>query len=483
VRPRAAKVSWRWLFVVAALFVAFAGLAFLRVWPPFATVMSASMSPTINTGDMVVLQRLDRPARIGDIAVVNVPDEARTRYSYPPVVIHRIVRISADGTVTTKGDAREDPDPFTVPRRAIGAHVIARVPGGGRIAAFLTSPFGLLWLGGGALMLIGLPLLEQRRDGQRTVAGELRELRAERAAVDERCDALSQELARVTQAFTDHLAALPAQLEAAVAAAVATRPPAVAPAVTAEPPVRAVAKPPAPPIACAAAAGWAAAQLPFTPPVPPVACAAAAGWAAATLPFTPPVPPIARAAAAGWAAAQLPFTPPVPPVACAAAAGWAAATLPFDPPAVAAVPCSPVPPVALVAAVVPAARRVPKLFPAPPRIALAAAAAWARAELPFAADPLDQLELALFAGPRAALAADESQDQLAFALDVERAPRFVRPCDNQLAFALETPAAKPDQLVISTPPPGQRWDTPPPSIVVRRRSGGLVGRALSLLAA
>src|SRR5262249_27992826 len=136
VRPRATKVSWRWFLVVAALFVAFAGLAFLRVWPPLATVMSGSMAPTINTGDMVVLQRLDHPARVGDIVVVNVPDDARSRYGYPPVVIHRIVRIAGDGTVTTKGDARKEPDPFTVPRRAIGAHVVARVPGGGRVAAF-----------------------------------------------------------------------------------------------------------------------------------------------------------------------------------------------------------------------------------------------------------------------------------------------------------------------------------------------------------
>jgi hypothetical protein len=59
----------------------------------------------------------------------------------------------------------------------------------------------------------------------------------------------------------------------------------------------------------------------------------------------------------------------------------------------------------------------------------------------------------------------------------------VRPCEYQLAFALEAPAGNPHQLVISTPPPRPRWDTPPSSIVVRRRSGGLVGRALSLLAA
>jgi hypothetical protein len=143
-----------------------------------------------------------------------------------------------------------------------------------------------------------------------------------------------------------------------------------------------------------------------------------------------------------------------------------------------------VPPIAPVAAFAWAEAELP-FAPAPPPIAAVAAAAWSQAELPFGSDPLHQLELALCAGPRAAAAADESEDQLAFALDVERVPRFVRPCENQLAFALEAPVARPDQLVISMPPPAPRprWDTPPSSIVVRRRSGGLVGRALSLLAA
>ena len=218
-RPRTVKVSWGWFAVVAALFAAFAGLAFLRVWPPFATVMSASMAPTIDTGDMVVLQRLDRPARVGDIVVVNVPDEARSRYGYPPVVIHRVLRIAADGAVSTKGDARKEPDPFTVPRRALGAHVIGRIPSGGRVVTFLTSPLGLLWLAGGAVLLIGMPLLERRREGQRTLADELARLRDDRASADARCDVLSHELRVVTQALTAHLAQLPAQLEAAVAAA------------------------------------------------------------------------------------------------------------------------------------------------------------------------------------------------------------------------------------------------------------------------
>ena len=68
--------------------------------------MSASMAPTIKTGDIVVLGRSSSaPARVGDIVSIAVPEQIRIRFGYPPVVIHRIVRIDADGTVTTKGDA------------------------------------------------------------------------------------------------------------------------------------------------------------------------------------------------------------------------------------------------------------------------------------------------------------------------------------------------------------------------------------------
>ncbi len=73
------------------------GLAYLQTWPPLATVMSGSMAPTIDTGDVVLLKRLERPARVGDIVSIPVPDEARSRFGYPPVVIHRIVAIDADG--------------------------------------------------------------------------------------------------------------------------------------------------------------------------------------------------------------------------------------------------------------------------------------------------------------------------------------------------------------------------------------------------
>jgi signal peptidase I len=355
------RAGWGWVVVAAVLAVAAGGMAYLREWPPLATVMSGSMAPTIDTGDMVVLKRLDRRARVGDVVVVSVPDHARGRYGYPAVVIHRVMRIAPDGAVTTKGDARKETDPFSVPVSALSARVVGTVPAGGNILAFLGSGLGLLWMGGGAVLFVAMPLLDRRRQRAEREAGTLREqltaiteelveLRYERIA--ER-DGLSQQLALVTAAFTERLERLPGQIERAVAAAV------VVPA----------------------------------PPPPPEK---------------------------------------------------------VEPPG----------------------------------------------------SPLEQLALALVPAPRAgAVAADESEPQLAFLLDVERTHRFARPCERQLAFAVEDEPPAVAQLSLTALAPRPAAPPPPPApppsrpgtarpaaptwdgiVRVRRRSGGLVGRALTIVA-
>src|SRR4051794_12514620 len=199
--PRAAGARWRvgaprgWRSALAGVLIALVvgGLGVLRVWPPFAVVMSGSMAPTINTGDMVMLERLRAPARIGEVVAVNVPDDARARYGYPPVVIHRVFRITPDGQIRTKGDARPQADPFTIARTAVDRRVVARIPSGGRVLAFFHSAPGLLCPPPAAVLLFGLPLPPPQRAARReeaeaagalreqlhTVAGELARLRAE----------------------------------------------------------------------------------------------------------------------------------------------------------------------------------------------------------------------------------------------------------------------------------------------------------------
>src|SRR5437868_1935400 len=63
--------------VLVALAAIAAGLVYLGSWPPLAVVESGSMAPTIDTGDVVVLKRLDRAPRVGDVVAVDVPEEAR----------------------------------------------------------------------------------------------------------------------------------------------------------------------------------------------------------------------------------------------------------------------------------------------------------------------------------------------------------------------------------------------------------------------
>ena len=169
-RPRRwSRLTARLTFgrVAAALVVVAlaGGFGYLRALPPMATVMSGSMSPTIDTGDVVLFKRIDTP-RVGDVIAVKVPDAARSRYGYPPEVVHRVMRIAPDGRVTTKGDARKENDPFTVARSSVDTKVVATIPAAGRALSFLTSTLGLMWLGLGALMLVVMPLFDRQRELQ-----------------------------------------------------------------------------------------------------------------------------------------------------------------------------------------------------------------------------------------------------------------------------------------------------------------------------
>jgi hypothetical protein len=253
---------------------------------------------------MVLLKRLDRAPRVGDIVAVNVPADVRTRFGYPPVVIHRIIGIDGDGVVTTKGDAFKKKDPFTVPSSALSTRVVASVPAAGRVFAFLGSSLGMLWLAGGALMLIGMPLLDRYRDAQRrglderddvrtvlqTVTEELALLRAERereldaaareAAEREQIRAAErdgeiqaagvtaaeaqEQLRAVNAAVSRQLEQLPAQIERAIAAAIAARP---LPAPPPPPPPAAVQRSL---LGCVPASQW-------TPPAPR-GCVPASQW-------------------------------------------------------------------------------------------------------------------------------------------------------------------------------------------------------------
>lgn len=189
-RPRrsvAARVATA--LVVGAAVLCLSGLAYLRTFPPMATVLTGSMEPTIDTGDVVIMKRVGSGGpKVGDVVLVEVPDRFQQKFDYPSRVIHRVQRIE-DGWVTTKGDNLGEPDPFRVRVSAIDQRMLVVVPGGGQVLDFIQSPFGLVWIGLGILLFVVMPAIDGQRDHvklqrstlltMRRMSVELEALRAE----------------------------------------------------------------------------------------------------------------------------------------------------------------------------------------------------------------------------------------------------------------------------------------------------------------
>ena len=113
-------------------------------------VRSASMSPTIGTGAVVVAHRVpvNRLSR-GDVVSVPTPEGSR--------VTHRLVRLTASGLVL-RGDANQavDPAPYAVDA---ADRVVLHVPLLGYAVAVAASPLGLLGL---VLLVVGCAVAAAR---------------------------------------------------------------------------------------------------------------------------------------------------------------------------------------------------------------------------------------------------------------------------------------------------------------------------------
>jgi len=105
----------------------------------FLVVLSESMNPTINMGDLVITSSVDsNDIKVGDIVAFNDGDK-----QFP--VTHRVINVTATGFVT-KGDANEDPDFKVRSKSSVVGKIVFWVPFAGYLVYFSRSIYGLIFL-------------------------------------------------------------------------------------------------------------------------------------------------------------------------------------------------------------------------------------------------------------------------------------------------------------------------------------------------
>lgn len=103
---------------------------------------SGSMSPRLNTGDLVVTRPIEAPAiAVGDIIVFHAPPDMANAF-----ICHRVIEIHKNSPLSfvTKGDAVEKPDPFVTSAQDVVGIVSFSISRLGHVVTTLQTLPGLL---------------------------------------------------------------------------------------------------------------------------------------------------------------------------------------------------------------------------------------------------------------------------------------------------------------------------------------------------
>lgn len=124
----------------------------------FSVVTSGSMEPTIKVHDVIVTKS-QSSYEVGD--VITFFDSARNEY-----VTHRIV-LKTQEAYTTKGDANNGQDAFSVPQSAVVGKVVGNLGGVGKVVQFLQSPLGFFCvIAVGAVAYFAVDLISKAKRGR-----------------------------------------------------------------------------------------------------------------------------------------------------------------------------------------------------------------------------------------------------------------------------------------------------------------------------
>lgn len=136
---------------------------------PLVAVVSGSMSPALEMGDLLIVQGISpENIREGDIIMFTPPAEYGNASN-----IHRVTRIQKeDGTLLfkTKGDANDSEDPYWIPDSSVHGRPIYRIPYLGNLILYPTIPIMIT-------MAVIIIILAWPEKSKRSTRGRLRRRR------------------------------------------------------------------------------------------------------------------------------------------------------------------------------------------------------------------------------------------------------------------------------------------------------------------
>ncbi len=156
-------------------------------------VLSGSMSPAFETGDMIILQKTDPyTLKVNDVICYMEEESA---------VTHRIMEVQQqDGApvYVTRGDANNAEDTTPVlPEQVQGKYTGIRIAGAGDFAMFLQSTPGMLIFIGGPVLLFILWDVVRRVISNRQTKKEKKLLRQESSSKQQEMEEMEKELQRL----------------------------------------------------------------------------------------------------------------------------------------------------------------------------------------------------------------------------------------------------------------------------------------------
>jgi len=133
------------LLIVLLIFISYGSWSALKIALhteyPVLVVVSGSMVPTLERGDLIVVRGVN-PGEIavGTIIVFHSPRD------YETLIVHRVYGLEQKGDEVyfrTKGDYNPRPDDWIIPANYVVGVFIARIPYVGVIVMRLREPFGM----------------------------------------------------------------------------------------------------------------------------------------------------------------------------------------------------------------------------------------------------------------------------------------------------------------------------------------------------